>query len=163
MVAPIGNIVNKSSFSSNLFSISTTNLNNNSTKPIMSSANNIGIDIQAGQGPVSDSTIRGRNPSFFVNLSRQSSLASLGHSTPYYDRINTDIDSPPSKEEPNLELSYKTEQEKAQRVSMAANQQENTRPLHVYNKAPPIHAPHEEEVINIQLPYDPQAPTEPKL
>ena len=46
---------------------------------------------------------------------------------------------------------------------MAANQQDNTRPLHVHNKAPPTHSQHEKEVINIQLPYDPQAPTEPNL
>ena len=28
---------------------------------------------------------------------------------------------------------------------------------------PPLHAQHKEEVINIQLPYDPHAPIEPKL
>ena len=121
------------------------------------------MDIQAGQGPVSDSIIRGRNPSPFINLSRESSLVSLGCSTPYHDRMNTDMDSPPSREESNLELSYKTEQEKAQWVDMAANQQETTRPLPVCNEVPPTHALHEEEVINIQLPYDLQAPTEPKL
>jgi len=44
-----------------------------------------------------------------------------------------------------------------------ANQQETTRPLSVCNEIPPTHAPHEEEVINIQLPYDLQAPTEPEL
>ena len=87
----------------------------------MSSANDIGMDIQAGQGPVSDSIIRGRNPSPFSNLSRESSLASLGRITPYHDRMDTDIDFSPSKEELNLELSYETEQEKALRVGMAAN------------------------------------------
>jgi len=30
-------------------------------------------------------------------------------------------------------------------------------------RPPPTHAPHEEEVINIQLSYDLQAPTEPDL
>ena len=118
------------------------------------------MDIQAGQGPVSDSTIRGRNPSPFINLSRESSLASSGRSTPYHDRMDTDMDFPPSRKESNLELSYETEQEKALRVGMAANQQETTRPLPVCNEVPPTH---EEEVINIQLPYDPQAPTEPEL
>jgi len=121
------------------------------------------MDIQAGQGPVPDSAIRGRNLSPSVNLSRESSLASSGRSTPYHDRMDTDVDFPPSREVSNLELSYKTEQEKAQRVGMAANQQDNTRPLHVHNEAPPTHSQHEEEVINIQLPYDPQAPTEPDL
>jgi len=121
------------------------------------------MDIQAGQGPVSNSAIRGRNLSPSVNLSRESSLVSLGHSTPYHNRMDINVDFPPSREVSNLELSYETEQEKAQWVGMAANQQDNTRPLHVYNEAPPTHFQHEEEVINIQLPYDPQAPTEPDL
>jgi len=125
--------------------------------------NGIGMDIQAGQGPVPNLAIRGRNLSPSVNLSRESSLASLGHSIPYHDRMGTDIDFPPSREVSNLELSYETKQEKAQQVGMVANQQDNTRPLHVHNEAPPTHSQHEEEVINIQLPYDPQAPTEPNL
>ena len=46
---------------------------------------------------------------------------------------------------------------------MAANQQETMSLLSVHNKATPTRALNEEEVINIQLPYDLQAPTEPKL
>jgi len=76
--------------------------------------NGIEMDIQAGQGPVPDSAIRGRNLSPSVNLSRESLLASLGCSTPYHNRMDTDIDFPPSREVSNLELSYETEQEKAQ-------------------------------------------------
>jgi len=38
-----------------------------------------------------------------------------------------------------------------------------TRPSNVHNEAPPTQAPHEEEDINIQLPYNPQAPTKPEL
>jgi len=121
------------------------------------------MDIQAGQGPVPDSAIRGRNLSPSVNLSRESSLASSGRSTPYYNRMDTNVDFPPSREVSNLKLSYETEQEKAQRVGMAANQQDSMRPLHVHNKAPPTHSQLKEGVINIQLPYDPQAPTKPKL
>ena len=163
MIAPIGNIANTSSFSTNLFNISTTNLNNDSTNPTMSSMNGIGMDIQAGQRPVPDSAIRGRNLSPSVNLSRESSLASSGHSTPYHNRMDTNIDFSNSREVSNLELSYKTEQEKAQRVGIVANQQDNMRPLHVHNETPPTHSQHKEEVINIQLPYNSQAPTEPDL
>jgi len=83
--------------------------------------NGIGMDIQAGQGPVPDLAIRGRNLSPSVNLSRESSLASLSRSTPYHDRMDTDIDFPSSREVSNLELSYETEQEKAQQIGMAAN------------------------------------------
>ena len=163
MVVPIGNIVNKSNFPQSLFNISITNINNNSTYPTMSSKTGIGMDIQAGQGSVPDSEVRGRNISPSVNLSRESSLASSGHSTPYHDRIDTDVNFTPSREVSNLELSYETEQEKAQQVGMAANQQDNTRPLHVHNKATPTHSQPEEEVINIQIPYDLQAPTKPEL
>ena len=163
MVASIGNIVNISSFSTNLFNISTMDLNNNSTNPTMFSMNSIGMDIQAGQGPVPDSAIRGRNLSPSVNLSRESSLASSGCSIPYHDRMDINVDFPSSRKVSNLELSYETEQEKAQRVGMAANQQDNTRPLHVHNEAPPTYSQHKKEVINIQLSYDLQAPTKPDL
>jgi len=139
------------------------NLNNNSTTPTMSSVNGIGMDIQAGQGPVSNLTIRGRNSSPFINLSRESSLTSSSRSTSYHNRMDTNMDFLPSREESNLELSYETEQEKAQQVGMVANQQETIRSLSVRNEVPPTHAPHKEEVINIQLPYDPQAPTKPEL
>ena len=69
-------------------------------------------------------------------------------------------------EEPSterLELSYETEQEKVLRVGMVANQQETLRPTDVNNEATPSHVQHEDDVINIQLPYDPQAPTKPEL
>ena len=71
------------------------------------------MDIQAGQEPVPNSAIRDRNLSPSVNLSRESSLASSGRSTPYHDRMDTDVDFPPSREVLNLELFYKTEQENA--------------------------------------------------
>ena len=62
-----------------------------------------------------------------------------------------------------LELSYETEQEKTLRTGKATNQQDTTRPLDANNKAIPSHVQHKDDVINIQLPYDPQAPTEPEL
>ena len=77
--------------------------------------------------------------------------------------MDTNIDFPFSREVSNLKLFHETEQEKAQWVGMAANQQDNMRPLHVHNEAPPTYSQHKKEVINIQLPYDPQAPTEPDL
>jgi len=62
-----------------------------------------------------------------------------------------------------LDLSYKTVQEDAIRVSMAANQQVPIRFHNINNEATPTHARYEDDVINIQLPYDPNAPTEPEL
>ena len=45
-----------------------------------------------------------------------------------------------SSEESHSELSYEAEQEKAIQVSMAANQQETTRPMNVHSEASPSHA-----------------------
>ena len=80
--------------------------------------------------------------------------------------MNTNIDYDPTISELNnkyLELSYKTKQENAIRVSMAANYQESSRPQNVNNEAPPTHVLHEDDIINIQLLYDLQALTEPEL
>ena len=93
-------------------------------------------------------------------------MASSGRSTPYHNRMDMDIDSNPNIEDLNtqrLELSLETEQEKALRVGMVANHQETMRPLDINNEAPPSHVHHENEVISIQLPYDPQALTELEL
>ena len=135
--------------------------NTKSSIPTISSANDIGIDIPTGQVPNTKSKVRGRNSFSPVNLSRECLMASSGRSMPYHERINVDMDL--TNKEPNPELSYETEQEKAIWISMTANQQKTTKPLNVHNEAPPTHAQHEEEVINIQLPYDPHAPTKPEL
>jgi len=66
-------------------------------------------------------------------------------------------------EELTPELSYEIEQEKALWVSMAADQQKTMRPKAGYNEAPPTHPTHEESIINIQIPYDIDTPTEPEL
>jgi len=62
-----------------------------------------------------------------------------------------------------LELFYKAEQEKAIRVSMATNHQVPIRLHNVNNETTPTHAQHEDDVINIQIPYNPNTPTEPEL
>ena len=101
-----------------------------------------------------------------VNISRESSMASSGRSTPYHERMDMDIEPVPSIQNPSmecLELSYEAEQEKESRVGMAANHQETSRPQNGNNEASPSHAHHEDDVINIQLPYNPQAPTKPEI
>jgi len=105
------------------------------------------MDIPTGQFLNNESKVRGRNSFSPVNLSRESSVASSGHLTLYHKRMNIDMDLPSEKSQP--EMSNEIEQEKAIRISMAANQQETTRPTNVYNKAPPSHAQHEGESINI--------------
>ena len=93
-------------------------------------------------------------------------MVSSGRSTPYHNRMDTDVDIVPVNIESNnkwLELSYETEQENAIRVSIATNQQVPTRLHNANNEATPTHARHEDDIINIQLLYDPNAPTEPEL
>ena len=128
----------------------------------------IGMDIQSGVSPTINSEGRGRNPLPSANSSRESSLASSGCATSYHERM--DIDIVPETEESNIkshELSYETEQERAIRVNMAANQQTNqqvsTRPLGGNNEANSTHVQHEDDIINIQIPYDLHAPIEPEL
>jgi len=96
--------------------------NFNTSLPPMSNKMNVGIDIQSGVSPTINSEEWGRNPLSSANSSRESSLASFGHVTPYHERMDMDI--VPETEESNIEsreLPYETEQERAIRVSMAAN------------------------------------------
>ena len=125
MVAPIGKFANKFSFSPNNFSISTTASNTNSPLPTMSTEKDIGMDIQKGRVPSSNHEVRGRNPLTSNNSSRDSSMVFSGRSTPYHNRMDTDMNIVLVNIESNnerLELSYETEQENAIRVSMATNQ-----------------------------------------
>jgi len=129
----------------------------------VSSVNDIGMDSSTGQVLISDFEVRGRIPTSAVNLSRESSIASSGCSTPYHDRMDINMDCSSTIGELTPELSYETEQENALWISMVANQQEPTRPVGGYNEAPSTHAFHEESIINIQLPYDIQALTKLEL
>jgi len=126
------------------------------------------MDIQLGVSPTTNFEARGRNPSPSAKSSRDSSLASSGRSTPYHDRMEIDIDPGTVKSNTeSLELSYENTQEKEIRVSMAANQQTNQQAPTSHpggiNEATPTHGQHEEDVINVQIPYDINAPTEPEL
>ena len=139
----------------------------NSLPPI-SNRIDLGMDIQQGVPSATNSGERGQNPSPSAKSSRESSLASSGRSTPYHKRMEIDVAS--GTEKSNIEsckLSYKTEQEKEVRVSMAANQQANQqasmRPTGGINEASPTHGQYEENVFNVQLPYDINAPVEPEL
>ena len=134
----------------------------------MSNRIDLGMDIQLGVSPAINSEERGRNPSPSAKSSRESSLASSGRSTPYHKRMEINV--VPGIDKSNTEsreLSYETEQEKEIRVSMAANQQVNQqasiRPPGGINEVTPTHGQHEEDVINVQIPYDINAPTEPEL
>jgi len=105
-------------------------------------------------------------------------MSSTKYLVAYYERmkynngLNEDID----MNNNSPQLSYKTPQEQAIHASIVAGPNNNTRRNHVIIKYPtssssyvPIKhptsdSPHVDDlVINIQLPYDPNAPIEPKL
>ena len=93
-------------------------------------------------------------------------MTSSGQSTPYHKRMDMDIEPVPTIQNPSmecLELSYEAEQEKESRVGIVANHQETSRPQNINNEASPSHAHHKDDVINIQLPYNPQALTKPEI
>ena len=100
------------------------------------------------------------------NSSREPSMGSSGRSTPYHDRMVIDDDDGPPANHTNIQspqLSYEKTQEKELRLGKATNLPDNTRSPATNDEAAPTHAPHVEDVINIQLPYDPNGPTDPDL
>jgi len=141
--------VNKFFFPSTFSSSTTTNTNINSSLLTVSSVNNIGMDSSTGQVPIFDFEARERIPTSAVNFSRESSMASSSHATPYHDRLDNNMDCSSTMGEPTPGLSYETEQKKALRVSMTADQQKPMRPVGGYNEAPSTHVSHEESIINI--------------
>ena len=171
MVAPIGKFANKFSFSThfsklNTASNSTTEPNFKNLLPAMPSEISIGMDNQSGRVLTNNNEVRGRSSLPSIHSSREPSMVSSGRSTPYHDRMDMDLDNAPVAgimENISPELSYEMEQEKALRIGKAANTLNNTRSPDVSNEATPPNGLHEDDIINVQLPYDLQAPTEPKL
>ena len=132
----------------------------------MPSEMNIGMNLQSGQVLTNNSEVQGRNPLSSANASRDPFMVFSGQAIPYHNRMNTDPDiktiiGENSKE--HLNLSYETEQEKALRIGKVTINQDNTRPLAINNEANPTYGIHEDDAINIQLLYNPQAPTKPEL
>jgi len=76
-----------------------------------------------------------------------------------------DDDGPPTNHTniQSPQLSYEKTQEKDLRLGKATNLPDNTRFPATNNEAAPTHAPLAESVINIQLSYDPNGPTDPDL
>jgi len=132
----------------------------------MPSEISIEMDNQLERVLTNNNEVQGRCSLPFIHLSREPSMVSSGRSTPYHDRMDMDLDNAPvagNMENRSPELSYKTEQEKALKIGKTANTLNNTRSSDVSNKATPLNSLHEDSIINVQLPYDPQAPTEPEL
>ena len=162
MVASIGNLVNKL-FSFSNFSSSTTDNSQAFSIPIVF-PNNMGMDFPTGPIPDNYGEVRGRNLSTNRSISRDTSMSSTKSSVVYHERMvnnNLKDDNEPMDSVPAL--SYKTEQERAFHISKVAKQQEHMRPNGRNSEATAAHGTEDNDVINIQLQYDLQAPTEPDL
>jgi len=141
------------------------------------------MDRPSGTSPGNNVEVRERTLSIQTNLSRDTSMSSTHSSVIYHERMannSMDINSVSPTDSPAL--SYETEQEKLLHSSKAAETLNNMRPQNGNNVASPIqleHAGHDipnkpkpcaaascdddDNVINIQLLYDPNTPTEPEL
>ena len=140
------------------------------------------MDHSTETNSVINNDTRGRSPQIHKNWSRDSSMFSTVSSTIYHEKMelnnSMDIDSDPPVESPVL--SYKDEREKEIRLRKAAETTNNTRFQGVNNEASSTQANHDnhvsmnnmrvqtprvndDNVINIQLSYDPNGPTEPDL
>ena len=144
--------------------------------------NNTGMDKSTGTNPIINHKTRGRSSHIKKNLSRDTSMSSTCSSIIYHERVamnnSMDVNSDLPVESPAL--SYETEQEKVLRFSKATETTSNMRPQGGNNETSSIQANHGGHVsfnktcgeapcddnnnaINIQIPYDPNAPTEPEL
>jgi len=143
----------------------------------------MGMDKSIGTSPGNNIEVRGRTSSIEINLSRDTSMSSTCSFVIYHERMannGMDVDPDPPTDSPAL--SYEMEQEKLLRLRKVAESLNNTRLQNGNNEASPIQlecaghiipnesqpcagAPSDEDDndINIQLPYDPNAPTEPDL
>ena len=182
MVVPIGNIANKFNFPSTFSSTITFN-SQQSSLPTVSLTNSTEMDKSSGTSPKNNVEVRGRSSSIEINLSRNTSMSSTRSFVTYHKRMannSMEIDTDPLTDSPAL--SYKMEQEKFHQFRKAADTLNNMRLQNGNNKASPIQleqgehnflikpkpcatAPSDDDniVINIQLPYDPNSPTEPEL
>ena len=182
MVVPIGNIANKFIFPSTFNSITTSN-SQQSSLPTMSLINSMGMDKSSGASPRNNAKVRGRSSSIEINLSRDTSMSSTCSSVTYHERIannSMDINNDPPTNSPIL--FYKTKQEKFYWFKKVTETSNNTRFQSENNKASLIQLEQSEHnvpielkpcaaalsndndnVINIQLLYDPNSLTKPEL
>ena len=115
MVAPIGKSANKLSFSLSNFNNSAMDPLFNNPLPAMPSESSIGMVNQKEHVLSNQNKVWGRNIASSNLSSREPSMVSSGHSTPYCDHMDMDLDEAPVSGGANIgspELSYETEQDR---------------------------------------------------
>ena len=178
MVVPNRELANKSSLNSSTYAIPPNNLNLLTVKPY----NSTGIDIFKGQNPNNYDDVRGRELSQSPNSSRDASMVSSMSSVSYHEKMekNNDMEID-NNGNTSPELSYKTLQEKALWLGKATKDKTNTRPSRgILSINVPIQHVNGNNLtstnlqgftiqsdksmfINIQLPYNPDAPMDPEI
>jgi len=178
MVAPNRELANKLLFNFPTYVIPSQNIN----LPTVELFNNTGMDFFKGQTSDNYDEVRGRKLIQSPNSSRDASIDFLRLPTPYHERMvrNNDMDIN-NNNKPSSKLSYKILQEKEIHFGKATETQTNTRPPHdnlIVNNPlqhdsgnyPTLTPPQgstmyndENPFINIQLLYDPDAPTDPEI
>jgi len=151
--------------------------------PTIFPSNYMGMDIPAGFVPIHNFEVRGRTLSTEKNFSRDSSMSFTCSSVIYHERMannGMDIDQEPVDNSPAL--SYEEEHKKVLHLSKATETLDNTRPLDRNNKANNTNPQctcnmnqnkqfqhdatlnnNDNNIINIQLLYNPNTPMEPEL
>jgi len=124
----------------------------------------MGMDFPTGPTPDNYNEVRGRTLFTNKSISRDTSISLTKLSVIYHERMTLNN----SKDDDDImdassKLFYETDQEKAFCISKVADQQDYMRTKGGNIKATVAYGTHNESVINIQLPYDPQALTKPDL
>ena len=178
MVAPNRELANKSFLNSSIHAIPPTNTN----LPTVDPRNTTGMDISKGQNPDNYDDVRGRKTSRSPTGSRDTSMSPATSSTIYHERMEKNNDMDVDEDDNSCpELSYKTLQEKEHQLGKVTENNSNNRSprgnlnvdaptQRVSNNNPTSPPPQgtsanndENVFINIQLPYDPNAPTDPEI
>ena len=114
--------------------------------------------------------VRGRKSSPSKASSRSALISSSVSSQPYHKRmvLNNDLPDEEFVEPVNSsQQSYKDKSEKINTISKATDHKSTGRQQHASNEAPALNtstAQHvDNDIINIQLPYNPDQPIEPDL
>ena len=181
IVVPIGETANKFTFQTS-FSTTISSTNQQTFLPSVNVSNNMEMDHSTGTNPVNNINTRGRSPQGHKNLSRDSSISSTVSSTIYHERIEMNNGMDINSDQPIdfSALSYKDEREKESHLRKEAETTTNSRPQdgnneisfiqsnhgnHVHLDSRHIQTPHVDDnnIINIQLPYDPNSLMEPDL
>ena len=161
MIVPVRDIGNK-------FFLSSANMNSQQTitLPTMSLSTNMGMDLAYRNFSNNYDEMRDRTSSPKPQSSRASSMSLTKFSVVYHERIknNNNLEDINMESFNSPQLLYVTPKKQANQISIIANPSTNTINQRVPIKYPTSSPPHvDNDVINIQLPYNPNASTEPEL